>query len=66
MKSECLLMPFETLVFVFNWTSFLNCCEGRTMLVFAGVLGPHAILPSDSRIPLTMGEYVNLSLLGHT
>jgi len=30
-----------------------------------GVLGP-AILPSDSRIPLTMGEYVNLSLLGHT
>ena len=32
----------------------------------AGVLGHPAILPSDSRIPLTMGEYVNLSILGHT
>lgn len=31
-----------------------------------GVLGHPAILPSDSRIPLTMGEYVNLSILGHT
>merc|ERR1712127_398767 len=30
----------------------------------AGILGP-AILQSDSRIPLTMAEYINLQILGH-
>jgi len=31
----------------------------------SGVLGP-AILPSNSRLPLTMGDYINLSCIGHS
>lgn len=35
------------------------------ILFSLGVLGP-AILPSNSRLPLTMGDYINLSCIGHS
>jgi len=49
---------------IFN-QPYIGIIESFDILFYLGVLGP-AILPSNSRLPLTMGDFINLSCIGHS